>query len=130
MRSCRPFPHTAGRPHRIQIADDEVWQYDKEPKAVISVSLIRSETLGAPSDDWLSATVSTEQNSVVIETEQEQLVLQNVHLLEKIRRVVAASRTEIVYNPKHRMLLIPGAVVVVGSSFLRVDTEAAAGLRD
>jgi len=130
MRSCRPFPHTAGRPHRIQIADDEVWQYDKEPKAVISVSLIRSETLGAPSDDWLSATVSTEQNSVVIETEQEQLVLQNVHLLEKIRRVVAASLTEIFYNPKHRMLLIPGAFVVVGSSFLRVDTEAAAGLRD
>ncbi|MCW4466479.1 hypothetical protein OK351_13330 [Glutamicibacter sp. MNS18] len=94
------------------------------------MSLIRSETIGAPSDDWFSAKVSTEQNSVVIETEQEQLVLQNVHLLEKIRRVVAASLTEIFYNPKHRMLLIPGAFVVVGSSFLRVDTDAAAGLRD
>ncbi len=123
-------PHTGEHQSTRPFANNDVRQNNEEPKAVISVSLIKSETLGAPSDDWLAARVSTEHNSVVIETEQEQLVLENVHLLEKLRRVVAASLTEIFYNPKHRMLLIPGAFVVVGSSFLRVDTDAAGGLRD
>ena len=98
-------------------------------KAVITVSLTKSETLSAPSDDWMSASVSTEQDRVVIETEQERLSLDNERLLEKIRRVIASPLEEIFYNPKHRMLLIPGAFAVIGSSFLRVDTDAAAGLR-
>ncbi len=98
-------------------------------KAVITVSLIKSETLSTPNDDWMNASVSTEADRVVIETEQESLSLQNDRLLEKIQRVLASPLEEIFYNPKHRMLLIPGAFAVIGSSFLRVDTEAAAGLR-
>lgn len=47
------------------------------------MSLIKSETLSAPSDDWMSASVSTEQDRVVIETEQERLSLDNERLLEK-----------------------------------------------
>lgn len=98
-------------------------------KAVITVSLIKSEALSTPNDDWMNASVSTEADRVVIETEQESLSLQNDRLLEKIQRVLASPLEEIFYNPKHRMLLIPGAFAVIGSSFLRVDTEAAAGLR-
>ena len=98
-------------------------------KAVISVSLIKSETLSTPDDDWMSASVSIDEDRVVIETKQERLSLENARLLEKIRRVLASPLEEIFYNPKHRMLLIPGAFAAIGSSFLRIDTEAAAGLR-
>lgn len=98
-------------------------------KAVISVSLIKSETLSTPDDDWMSASVSIDKDRVVIETKQERLSLENARLLEKIRRVLASPLEEIFYNPKHRMLLIPGAFAAIGSSFLRIDTEAAAGLR-
>lgn len=98
-------------------------------KAVISVSLIKSETLSTPDDDWMSASVSIDKDRVVIETKQERLSLENDRLLEKIRRVLASPLEEIFYNPKHRMLLIPGAFAAIGSSFLRIDTEAAAGLR-
>lgn len=98
-------------------------------KAVISVSLIKSETLSTPDDDWMSASVSIDKDRVVIETKQERLSLENDRLLEKISRVLASPLEEIFYNPKHRMLLIPGAFAAIGSSFLRVDTEAATGLR-
>lgn len=101
----------------------------RKMKAVITVSLIKSETLSTPSDNWMNASVTTEADRVVIETEQERLLLENDRLLEKIRKVLASPLDEIFYNPKHRMLLIPGAFAVIGSSFLRVDTEAATGLR-
>ncbi|GGL95063.1 hypothetical protein GCM10010038_26600 [Glutamicibacter protophormiae] len=101
----------------------------RKMKAVITVSLIKSETLSTPKDDWMNASVTTEADRVVIETEQERLLLENDRLLEKIRKVLASPLDEIFYNPKHRMLLIPGAFAVIGSSFLRVDTEAATGLR-
>ncbi|GAA3299624.1 MULTISPECIES: hypothetical protein [Glutamicibacter] len=93
------------------------------------MSLIKSETLSTPDDDWMSASVSIDKDRVVIETKQERLSLENDRLLEKIRRVLASPLEEIFYNPKHRMLLIPGAFAAIGSSFLRIDTEAAAGLR-
>ena len=98
-------------------------------KAVGAVSLIKSETLDAPEDQWLQALASTDGKRVVIETEQERLSFENDSLLEKMQRVIAFPFTEIFYNPKHRMLLIPGAFSVIGSSFLRVDNGAAAGLR-
>ena len=101
----------------------------RKMKAVITVSLIKSETLSTPSANWMNASVTTEADRVVIETEQERLLLENDRLLEKIRKVLASPLDEIFYNPKHRMLLIPGAFAVIGSSFLRVDTEAATGLR-
>lgn len=93
------------------------------------MSLIKSETLDTPSDDWMSASVSTDHDRVVIETDQESLSLENERLLEKVRRILASPLDEIFYNPKHRMLLIPGAFAVIGSSFLRIDTETATGLR-
>ena len=93
------------------------------------MSLIKSETLCPPVDEWLRAWVFIDNDRVVIQTELESLSLENDRLLEKIRRVLASPLEEIFYNPKHRMLLIPGAFAAIGSSFLRVDTEAAAGLR-
>ena len=76
----------------------------RKMKAVITVSLIKSETLSTPSDDWMNASVTTEADRVVIETEQERLLLENDRLLEKIRKVLASPLDEIFYNPKHRML--------------------------
>ncbi|KUM29452.1 hypothetical protein AQ436_07190 [Arthrobacter sp. EpRS66] len=66
---------------------------------------------------------------MVIETGQQRLSLENDRLLEKVSRVLASPLEEIFYNPKHRMLLIPGAFAVIGSSFLRIDAEATVGLR-
>ena len=40
----------------------------RKMKAVITVSLIKSETLSTPSDDWMNASVTTEADRVVIET--------------------------------------------------------------
>ncbi|GAB3621832.1 hypothetical protein [Glutamicibacter sp. PS] len=94
------------------------------------MSLIKSEAVGTDSDDWLDAQISTDVDRVVIETEQGRITLQNEPLLQKIRRIIASPLEEIFYNPKHRMLLIPGAFAVIGSSFLRVDSDAAGGLRD
>ena len=93
------------------------------------MSLIKTDPTGAPDDDWKNASVSTIDNRVVIETAQERLMLENSSLLEKIRRVIAYPLDEIFYNPKHRMLLIPGAFSIIGSSFLRIDSETATGLR-
>lgn len=119
-------------PHRTHESGTPVEVFSRgqrKMKAVITVSLIKSETLSTPKDDWMNASVTTEADRVVIETEQERLLLENDRLLEKIRQVLASPLDEIFYNPKHRMLLIPGAFAVIGSSFLRVDTEAATGLR-
>ncbi|TAP26003.1 MULTISPECIES: hypothetical protein [Micrococcaceae] len=95
------------------------------------MSLIKSETISTPDDDWMRASVSTEKDRVVIEAGQERLSLENDRLLEKVHQVLASPLEEIFYNPKHRMLLIPGAFAVVGSSFLRIDADAQAtvGLR-
>ncbi|WP_345472857.1 hypothetical protein QMQ05_02905 [Glutamicibacter ectropisis] len=93
------------------------------------MSLIKSETISTPDDDWMRASVSTEKDRVVIETDQQRLSLENDRLLEKVHRVLASPLEEIFYNPKHRMLLIPGAFAFIGSSFLRIDDDATVGLR-
>jgi len=77
----------------------------------------------------MRASVRTEKDRVVIETDQERLSLENDRLLEKVHRVLASPLDEIFYNPKHRMLLIPGAFAFIGSSFLRIDDDATVGLR-
>lgn len=47
------------------------------------MSLIKSETLSTPDDDWMSASVSIDKDRVVIQTEQESLSLENDRLLER-----------------------------------------------
>jgi len=95
------------------------------------VSLIKSETISTPDDNWMLASVGTESDRVVIEAGGQRLSLDNDRLLEKVKQILASPLDEIFYNPKHRMLLVPGAFAVIGSSFLRIDADAQAtvGLR-
>ncbi|WP_159614066.1 hypothetical protein [Glutamicibacter sp. JC586] len=95
------------------------------------MSLIKSETISTPDDNWMLASVGTESDRVVIEAGGQRLSLDNDRLLEKVKQILASPLDEIFYNPKHRMLLVPGAFAVIGSSFLRIDADAQAtvGLR-